>query len=192
MNYIYYKFVPDNYVLSDNILIPKSEKTWLKYQIVNDKNTHYISYLMKQFFAKSDTITYEIKYNEYFKPIINNGFFNISHDHNLCVGIYDANTSIGIDVVYTKRNTDLSILKSVFNIDEPHDIYQFCRKEAYIKMIGKGLYMDLLDVKIICGKIYFKNILEPYDIFETQIDDYFICVIGKFDQNMIKLREFDL
>ncbi len=187
MKTIYYKFVPNNYSL-DYITDDPLIDTWSKYHNFNDKNTHYISYLMKKYFAGSN----EIKYNQYCKPIIDNGYFNISHDNNLCVGIYDNKYSIGIDVVYINRNIDLSHLTSVFNYDESNDIYQFCRKEAYIKMIGMGLYMDLKDIKIIDNNIYYKNELQSYDIYEKTLEDYFICVIGKFDKNEIELQEFEI
>ena len=182
-NTIYYKFVPNDKQLNN---CPNS--FWSKYHNINDQNTHYISHLMKHFFAQGQ----EIKFNQYKKPMIDTGYFNVSHDNNLCVGVYDPNNSIGIDVVYIDKKINLSHLTNVFNIDESKDIYQFCRKEAYIKMIGMGLYMDLLDVNIINNKIYYKNVEQPYNIYETKIDEYFICIIGSFDSNQFKLSEFDI
>jgi len=186
MKTIYYKFVPDNLLLdyqTNNLNID----TWSKYHNINDKNTHYISYLMKKYFANGQ----EIKYNKYNKPIIDYGYFNISHDNNLCVGIYDNDNSIGIDVIHINRKNNLSMLSNVFNESEPKDIFQFCRKEAYIKMIGKGLYMNLLDIKILNNKIYYKNELQLYNIYETIINNYFICIIGVFNDQNFNLIEFN-
>lgn len=48
-------------------------------------------------------------------------------------------------------------------------------------MIGMGLYMDLLDINIKNNNIYYKNIEQSYNIFETSINEYFICIIGLFE-----------
>ena len=144
---------------------------------------------MKKFFAGS----HEIKYDTYKKPIIDNGFFNISHDKNLCVGVFDDKHDIGIDVMCVHRGISSALCKKIFNDDESKDIFQFCRKEAYTKMTGTGIFhTKLLDIKIIDGKIYYKGTLEPYDIFETIFNNYFICVVGKFNPGEFILKEFKI
>lgn len=175
---IYFKFVPEDKILN-NDSTELAEMNWLKYKNINAKNTHYISYLMKKHFAGP----HEIKYNQYKKPIIDHGFFNISHDKNLCVGVFHDECDIGIDVIHTHRKISSELCKKIFNDNECKDVFQFSRKEAYIKMIGNTVFNTKLlsDIKIINGVIYYKDNIQPYDVFETIFNDYFICVIGKFN-----------
>jgi hypothetical protein len=185
MRHVYYKFVSDEILNNEQTEVAKNN--WSKYYKITDKNTHYISYQMKKYFAGP----YEIKYNQYKKPIIENGFFNISHDNKLCVGVFDFNHDIGIDVMHLERKSPSSYSK-ICNNSEPKDIRQFSRKEAYIKMIGKGIFaINLLDIVIRDGKIYYKGILEPYNIFETMLDNYFICIVGIFNPIDFIFKEFD-
>lgn len=185
---IYFKFVPDNYILN-NESTELAKTNWLKYNSVVNKNTHYISYLMKKHFAGP----HEIKYNQYKKPITDHGFFNISHDKNLCVGVFHEKCDIGIDVIDVHRNISSGVCKKIFNHNEPKDIFQFSRKEAYIKMLGKSVFtFKLSDIKINDGVIYYKDKREPYDIFETVFNDYFICIIGKFNSNEFIFTEFEM
>jgi hypothetical protein len=184
---IYFKFVPDNYILN-NESTELAKNNWLKYNSITNKNTHYISYLMKKQFAGS----HEIKYNEYKKPIIDNGFFSISHDKNLCVGVFHDKYDIGIDVINVHRTISSGSCKKIFNHHEPKDIFQFSRKEAYIKMLGKSVFtFTLSDIKIIDGVIYYKDEKEPYNIFETLFNDYFICIVGNFHPNEFVFTEFE-
>jgi phosphopantetheinyl transferase len=187
MRHVYYKFVSDETILN-NEQTEVANNNWSKYYKINDKNTHYISYQMKKHFAGP----YEIKYNKYKKPIIENGFFNISHDNKLCVGVFDCEHDIGIDVMHLERKLHDNHVKKIFNDSEPKDIRQFSLKEAYIKMIGKGIFdINLLDVVIRDGKIYYKCSAEPYNIFETMLDNYFICIVGIFNPIDFILKEFD-
>lgn len=188
-NQIYFKFIPDNYILN-NEPTNFAKNNWLKYNHICSKNCNYISYLMKKYFAGSN----EIKYNEYKKPIIDNGFFNISHDKNLCVGIYDDKHAIGIDVIAIDRHFHHpNLYKKIFNDNESKDIFQFSRKEAYIKMVGKGISrMKLLDIKIVDGKIYYKDRMEPYNIFEKIFNNYFVCVVGTFNSTDFIFTEFQI
>jgi hypothetical protein len=188
--YIYYKFVSDKIILNDE-QTEVAKNNWSKYLKVNQKNTHYISYLMKKYFSGSA----EIKYNQYNKPVIENGFFNISHYHNLCVGVFDRHHDIGIDVIHLERKIHQKFEKKIFNDSESKDIRQFSRKEAYLKMIGKGVLTSvrLLDIKIVDGIIYYKGNPEPYNIFETILGSYFICIVGTFHPTttLFKLKEFN-
>ena len=186
---VYFKFVPDNIILN-NDETETAKTNWSKYNNINNKNTHFVSYLMKKHFAGPN----EIKYNGYKKPIIDNGFFNISHDKNLCVGVFDDEHDIGIDVIdVNRRFHSVDIYKKIFNDAESKDIFQFCRKEAYIKMIGKGIGAGaLLDIEIIDGIIYYKGKMEPYDIFEKSFNDYFICIVGKFNPTEFIFKEFKI
>lgn len=187
MRHIYYKFVSDKTIESTEI-VENENNCWSKYLKINDKNTHYISYHMKKFFAGPN----EIKYNQYKKPIIDNGFFNISHDNNLCVGVFDCDNHIGIDVIHLERKLHDGNNKKMFNDSESKDIRQFSRKEAYLKMIGKGIFLvNLLDIQIVDGIIYNKGKAEPYNMFETTLDNYFICIVGIFHpETDFILKEF--
>lgn len=189
MRQIYFKFVPDDAILN-NDSTELAKNNWLKYNNIDAKNTHFISYLMKKQFARHN----EIKYNQYKKPIIDNGFFNISHDKNLCVGVFDNEHDIGIDVInINHRFHNVGIYNKIFNNNESKDIFQFSRKEAYIKMTGKGIFnMKLLDINIIDGAIYYKGKLQPYNIFETIFNDYFVCIIGKFNPIEFIFKEFEI
>lgn len=176
---IYYKIVSDKKKIDYNFIPMKDHFNFIKYYFVKDFNTHLISYLMKIKFAENNFIFF----NEFGKPLIDNGYFNISHDELYCVGIFDKNNSIGIDIVYINKNINFNEFKNVFNDDECKNIFQWSKKEAFLKMLGLGITINLLDVKIINNKIYYKNILQNYEIYEKKIQDYYICVIGSWQHN---------
>jgi hypothetical protein len=59
-------------------------------------------------------------------------------------------------------------------------------------MLGKSVFtFTLSDIKIIDGVIYYKDEKEPYNIFETLFNDYFICIVGNFHPNEFVFTEFE-
>lgn len=61
-------------------------------------------------------------------------------------------------------------------------------------MIGNTVFNTKLlsDIKIINGIIYYKDNIQPYNVFETFFNDYFICVIGKFNPTEFIFKEFEI
>lgn len=175
MRTIFYKLTNEFEVESYNDISINDHHYFTNYIHINDINTHIISYKMKKYFASNQTILL----NAFGKPIINHGHFNISHDKNCCVGIFDHKNPIGIDVVYKNRNIDMAMLNEYFTQNEPCTIEQWCKKEAYSKMIGKGLSLNFQSFQIIDDCIYdesFKKL--PYQVYSTFFHEFFICVIG--------------
>ena len=188
MKTILYKIVSEDKIISN--LYPE----FLKFINIFDANTHIISKLIKNYFANGQ----EIKYNQYKKPIIDNGYFNISHDFCCCVGIYD-NKPIGIDIINLKRNINIQNLESCFHPEETENFTEidylklFSKKEAYIKAIGTGLYTNLDRVKIINNVIYLDGVVTTYKIYETELHNYYISVVGLWnDSENFMFQEFNL
>ena len=50
MRHVYYSFVSDK-TIEQTEIVENENNCWSKYLKINDKNTHYISYHMKKFFA---------------------------------------------------------------------------------------------------------------------------------------------
>ncbi len=88
-------------------------------------------------------------YNECGKPLIKDGYFNISHDGDYVILVSDKN-EVGIDMINI-RARDFSFVKKVFTLDEINyandDIKKcyeiWCKKESVVKLLGKGISYPL-------------------------------------------------
>lgn len=118
---------------------------------------------------------FEIVYNEYNKPYLKNNeiYFSISHSKNL-VAIVISDKEVGIDLEYLtyKKNA----LNKAYTDSEKNlvgnDKFMFTKiwvmKEAYVKMLGKGLSYGLKNVDTIKLENRF-NVING--------DDYLIAII---------------
>lgn len=122
--------------------------------------------------------------NRYGKPYIKEFpkyHFNISHTSNIIV-IVISNNEIGVDIEKIK-NADLRIAKRFFAKDEQEYILEnslvqnnrfyevWTKKEAYMKYVGKGLYMPLNSFNV-----FDRNISEKLKTFKRE--DYLITICG--------------
>ena len=194
--------------------ISQKEKQLLeKYIREKDKKNKLCSiFLQKYMYHNKFQIPIEnikFQYNTYGKPAIlkgrDNYNYNISHDHNIVVGISDI-SPIGIDIIYIDRKKNFKYLKNCFaksewkhinqstNKDKTFSIY-WSLKEAYLKCIGTGIgkkklmdyHFDIQNIKKIMLYINGKIIQNIYfKILEK--DGYIIAIaLKKYKYFEIKL-----
>lgn len=170
----------------ENIKIPNHLSK--KYNSLINNNT---KKLMKMsFYLKNKLATilnlenYKIIYNNYKKPFLKSKDklinFNISHDKDVVILIYDENNSIGIDIIDT--NKELKYYQSEYftnnenkNITNKDLFYKvWLMKESYSKYLGKGLHSNLknIDFLTIINNLYYNDIKFKF----INIKNYKICI----------------
>lgn len=142
-------------------------------------------------------IKYKIKRNKFGKPYINgrdNFYYNISHSQNRVVIAYSSSGEIGVDVEKI-RETNYKNLVELFHKDEiklfsnslsyrrklEKFFYLWTIKEAYIKMKGRGLYIDLSSFNVIENSKNNSLIIkdeENINVGTIKIDDYIISWVS--------------
>ena len=159
-----------------------------KYNSLENNNT---KKLMKMsFYLKNKLATilnlenYKIIYNIYKKPFLKTKDklinFNISHDKDVVILIYDENNTIGIDII--DMNKELKYYQSEYftnnennNIKDKDLFYKvWLMKEAYSKYLGKGLHSNLknIDFLDIINNLYYNDIKFKF----INIKNYKICI----------------
>ncbi|MEL6865450.1 MAG: 4'-phosphopantetheinyl transferase superfamily protein [Bacteroidota bacterium] len=106
-------------------------------------------------------LIHQLSYSEYQRPYVaNQAFdFNISHTQGLVALVISKQGKVGIDVEWRKEITDLKAFKRVYTDREWDTIrlasnisttfYQFwTRKEAAMKVIGKGFYLPAHELDV--------------------------------------------
>ncbi len=100
------------------------------------------------------------QYGEHGKPYLANTDselkFNISHSHDMAIFAFTIQHEIGVDIEKVETSFKESVGKRFFSPDEYAELMQlpdtervnafykmWCRKEALIKLLGKGLYTRL-------------------------------------------------
>ncbi len=122
-----------------------------------------LKFMMKYLGIREDTILKTKLGKPYFA--YNNIFFNYSHSNNYiaCAISY---YNVGIDIEETSRKVNNTIIK-ICNFTSENSLEEFVKREAYCKLVGKGLAM-------IFDKDNFKDIDE---ISKTIKTDEYICSI---------------
>lgn len=159
-----------------------------KYNSLENNNTKKI--MKMSFYLKNKLATilnlenYKIIYNIYKKPFLKTKDklinFNISHDKDIVILIYDENNPIGIDIIDT--NKELKYYQSEYftnnennNIKDKNLFYKiWLMKEAYSKYLGKGLHSNLknIDFLDIINNLYYIDIKFKF----INIKNYKICI----------------
>jgi len=148
-----------------------------KYRRVIDRNNHYVSFKMKEYFTR---LGQKIYYNQYGKPMINDGNFNISHDGSMVVGMECRHKDVGIDVVELNRDVGVHMFQGIFCKDEEHTLQVFSMKEAIVKMMGTGLSTELNRIYITKNKeVYLDGKQVDCTLQTIVFGDYFIAVVVK-------------
>ncbi len=165
------------------------------YYHYNDKIRFLLSrYMLKQQLSKYLNIDIEailLKYSVHGKPYFKNKHgveFNISHSENIViVAFYGDN--IGIDVQHHHpieedfinesflTKNEISYLNSLEDNDKTLEFYRIWTiKEAYIKAIGIGMYMDLKSIDITNPEPLKYN-GKKYIIALTNINPSYSCAV---------------
>ena len=159
-----------------------------KYNSLKNNNTKKI--MKMSFYLKNKLATilnlenYKIIYNIYKKPFLKTKDklinFNISHDKDVVILIYDENNTIGIDII--DMNKELKYYQSEYftnnennNIKDKDLFYKvWLMKEAYSKYLGKGLHSNLknIDFLDIINNLYYNDIKFKF----INIKNYKICI----------------
>jgi len=133
--------------------------------------------LLNEILKKENINKYELIYNEYGKPYLkdNKLFFNISHSKDIIV-IAISDKEIGIDIQHITYKVN-ALYKSYTEEEIKlvgNDKYLFTEmwvmKEAYVKMLGKGLSYGLKNVNTI-------KLANRFNIIGEE--DYLIAIIEK-------------
>lgn len=99
-------------------------------------------------------------------------FFNISHTKKyICIAI--SSSEVGVDIENSSRQIRKSLFKKVLTdeeiaiINNDEDFLKcWVKKEAYLKMIGKGIFCHLNEI----------NSLKIENIIEKNENDYYLAV----------------
>lgn len=159
----------------------------------NTKKLMKMSFYLKNKLAKILNLeNYKIIYNNYKKPFLKSKDklinFNISHDKDLVILIYDENNPIGIDIIDT--NKELKYYQSEYftnnenkNIITKDLFYKiWLMKESYSKYLGKGLHSNLknIDFLHIINNLYYNDIKFKF----INIKNYKICICFEKDSSI--------
>lgn len=188
MNILLYGNINDLEDLNHPISKIREEKL-NKYKFLEDKKRCMLAELILKEGLKYFNINeFEYTFNEYGKPYLKDSkiYFNISHSKDYVVCII-SDDEVGIDIEY-KKDIDYSKIIKKFKIEEQNKIHNiddfysiWTKKEAYIKMKGKGLSIEL-------------DSFETDDIKEINIlDDYKISVCFKNNKtDDIKIIKYNI
>ena len=146
-----------------------------------DKDIHLCSIILQKFICgKFFNLKYKnmiIKRNKYGKPFILNCNlnYNISHDENIIIGIFNLKFKIGIDILSFNKINKINNL-NIFKENECENKFiTFCILEAYFKALGYGL-TNLKNRKII---IDYKNKIIKNSKYKSKINIFkinnFLC-----------------
>ena len=205
INKLYYLTIDDNFDRENyNLLLSfvSKDKQRQVIQLSNDisKKVTLYAEALSRIIACNDlgVSNTEITFlrNRYGKPYIKEFpkyHFNISHTSNIIV-IVISNDEIGVDIEKIK-NADLRIAKRFFTKDEQEYILEnslvqnnrfyevWTKKEAYMKYVGKGLYMPLKTFKredyliTICGDCL-DNGFSTIETHEKQVESMALSMLS--------------
>lgn len=164
----------------------------LNYKFHNDQLRAFGSIILQNYFSKKYNGI--IERNQWNKPYFINVpiHFNISHDGDLVVGVV-SDRDIGIDIMETKE-IDFDKFVSYFSEYEWKNINKnvltnfyiyWSMKEAYIKAIGKGLYIELNSIEF-RGNINItdKFTILPVTVYENGIEQN-VVLYGRLIDNYV-------
>ena len=152
------------------LLTDTEMKQTLSFYRLQDRNRAILSRGLLRYFIsqylKKDNKTIQFRYGSYGKPFLTNNTlqFNLSHSHDFIAFAFMNSEPVGIDIEYKQPLTDdlvslLASISSTYDINHFQQIpkvkrfdifyYLWTMKEAYGKLLGKGLHSGLCDIDII-------------------------------------------
>ena len=140
---------------------------------------------------KELNIDYNITYNEYNKPYLDNIYFNISHSNNLVVCVF-SDSEIGVDIEKIKPFDN--IINNIFTTNEINYIKNnnqdnnllytklWTIKESLLKYLGLGITINPKSINIDLSNESIKyNYLNKEVYFKTFIiDDYVLTICSEY------------
>jgi len=173
-------------------LLPLLDKIKLQKLVkIEDQKLFLLSrYLLHQLFIEFYHKSYldvKIYYNEFHKPLMCDGYFNISHSNFYSVVVI-SDKKIGVDIEKI-RPVDKNIISYFCTENEKKYIFSsndiqrsfwniFCLKEAYVKMLGSTLLdFQTIEFQISPWQIKCANQLNLVISILDEVDGYVIAVI---------------
>ena len=141
----------------------------------------------------------DIQYDEYNKPFFKENFhFSIAHSEDFVLCAASKQNRLGIDVEKIK-SIDVLLLKDMFSVDEWLTIeqedynlnyfyYLWTRKEAVLKVIGKGVVEEMKKIEVLKDKILYES--EQYTIYDLPIDEAYFIAVASNDKAVFNVKEF--
>lgn len=160
----FYEQLPEHLEREYVDLLPKKFQTkYYSYKFWRDRHRYLFGVLLLReglrYLKFDDNLIEQIRYTEYNRPILDEDLdFNISHSKNYVVCAVVESARVGIDVEYHSSihyegfenvmdDEQWEIIKSSPNVIETFYDY-WTIKESVIKADGRGMYVDLNDIKI--------------------------------------------
>lgn len=208
INILYFKLnkLWEAQIFSSNLsLLPKIlQQKILLYKNKKEQQLRICGKLMLlQLLNESDTIKdyglNDIQYDEYNKPFFKENFhFSIAHSEDVVLCAASKQNRLGIDVEKIKP-IDVLLLKDMFSIDEwltieqedynlEYFYYLWTRKEAVLKVIGKGVFEEMKKIEVLKDKILYES--EQYTIYDLPIDEAYFIAVACNDKAVFNVREF--
>lgn len=125
-----------------------------------------------------------LMYSEYKRPYLNNIDFNISHSGEFVICAISKNNKVGIDVEEINEipadefeeqfsDTELAAIRNDKSFRHFYTLWT--QKEAFLKAIGKGLYVPLNQVAIKDNKIYWEG--KDWFMHEVKLDTGYVSYL---------------
>ena len=141
----------------------------------------------------------DIKYDVFNKPFLNGNFyFSIAHSGDLVVCVAAAENSIGIDIEKIKP-IDVLLLKDIFTREEwltlefknyelNYFYFLWTRKEAVLKVIGKGVFEEMGKIDVLKDEIMYQG--QSYYINDILIKNEYKIAIACNKKEIFEVMEF--
>jgi 4'-phosphopantetheinyl transferase len=122
-----------------------------------------------------------IQYTEFGKPYYKELVYNISHDAELIIIVYFETGSVGVDIMKYKhinfhQYIDYFTKSEFLNFTQENFLSYWCAKEAFLKAIGFGFFIEMTSIEVINTNILYYN-GNKYNIDFIEIPDYCCAVV---------------
>lgn len=128
-----------------------------------------------------------IQYTDFGKPYYKELVYNISHDAELIIIVYFETGSVGVDIMKCKhinfhQYRDYFTKREFFNLTPDNFLSYWCAKEAFLKAIGYGFFIEMSSIEVINANILCYNGTE-YNVDFIEIPDYCCAVVYMKNHN---------
>ena len=118
-----------------------------------------------------------IQYTEFGKPFYKNLYYNVSHDADLVIIVYN-NKPIGVDIM-KKKSINIFNLYDCFTLREKQCLTNdnflsyWCAKEAFLKALGVGLSVEMSSIEYVNNHIVYEG--KEYKVEFIEIP-FYVCI----------------